>query len=75
VIVQGAKSVQIVVQVVGGDTVKAIDPLFEATVVAVDVLNMVRTIDTDAIAQVDGIMSNICILGKVVISQIAIAYH
>jgi len=75
VIVQGAKSVQIVVQVVGGDTVKAIDPLFEAAVVAVDVLNMVRTIDTDAIAQVDGIMSNICILGKVVISQIAIAYH
>lgn len=46
VIVQGTKPAQIIIEIVGGDTVKAIGPLFETAVIGVDVLDMNRALDT-----------------------------
>lgn len=54
VVIQGTKPAQVIVQVVGGNAVKATDPLLEAPVIGVDVLNMNCAFDTLACAQVDG---------------------
>jgi hypothetical protein len=49
-IVQGAKPAQIVVEIVGGDAVKALNPLLETAVIGIDVLDMNRAFDTHAFA-------------------------
>ena len=57
--VQGAEPAQVIIEVVGGDAVKAMDPLFEASMVGVDVLN--------------GVEGDVTVLGKVAVGRIAIA--
>ena len=52
VVVQGTKPAQVIVQIVGGDAVKAIEPLFEAAMIGVDVLDMDSALDAQACAQV-----------------------
>lgn len=71
-VVQRAEPAQVVVQVVGGDAVKAMDPLFETRVVGVDVLNMDCTLDAYACAQVDGVVGDAAVLCKVAVGRIAI---
>jgi hypothetical protein len=56
---------------VGGNAVKATDPLFESPVIGVDVLNMNCAFDTFACAQVDGVVSDALILCKVAVSRVA----
>lgn len=75
VVIQGTKPAQVIVQVVGGNAVKATDPLLEAPVIGVDVLNMNCAFDTLACAQVDGVVSDALILcNRAPSQQIAIGH-
>ncbi len=56
-----------------GDTVKTIDPLFEATMIGINVLDMNCPLDSYACAQNDGVVRNMSILRKVVVGWISIA--
>jgi hypothetical protein len=71
VVVQGTKPAQVVVQIVGGDAVKAIEPLFESAMIGIDVLDMDSAVDAQACAEVDGIMRNARFLRKVAVGRIA----
>jgi uncharacterized protein with ACT and thioredoxin-like domain len=72
-VVQRTEPAQVVGQVMGGDAVKAMDPLFETRVVGVDVLNMDCALDAYACAQVDGVVGDAAVLCKVAVGRIAIA--
>lgn len=52
VAVQAAEPAQVVVEVVGGDAVKAIEPLFEVAVIGIDVLDVDGALDMNACAEV-----------------------
>lgn len=71
-IVQAAEPTQVVVHVVGGDAVKAIEPLFEAVVIGIDVLNMDGALGMNACAEVDGVVGNAGVLRKIAVCRIAI---
>ncbi len=71
--VQGAEPAQVIIEVVGGDAVKAMGPLFEASMVGVDVLNMDCALDAYARAQGDGVVGDATVLRKVAIGRMAIA--
>ncbi len=65
---------EIIRQVFGRHAMEAIQPRLESTVIGVDVLNMVGTVnDTLALAQVDGHMSNVLYLTEGTIDGIAVA--
>lgn len=56
VVVQSAKPAQVIVQITCGNAVKAVDPLLEAVVIGVDVLDMDGAPDAHTRAQVDGLV-------------------
>ena len=72
-IVQGTKPAQVIVKIVAGNAVKAIEPLFEAAVIGIDVLDVDSALDAQASAEVDGVVRDVGILRKVAVGRIAIA--
>ena len=73
--VHAAEPAQVVVQVVGGEAVKAMEPLFEAAVIGIDVLDVDGTLDMDACADVDGVVGNAGVLRKIAVGPIAVAHQ
>ena len=73
VVVQAAEPAQVVVQVMGGHAVKAMEPLFEAAVIRIDVLNVDGALDMNACAEVDGVVGNAGVLREVSVGRIAVA--
>ena len=74
-IVQAAKPAQIVVQVAGGHAVKAVEPLLEASVIGVDILDMHGSVDAQARAEVDGVVGNTRVLRELAVGRIAVTHQ
>ena len=70
--VHAAQPAQVVVQVTGGDAVKAMKPWFEAVVIGIDVLNVDGALDMNACAEVDGVVANAGVLRKIAVGWIVI---
>ena len=73
--VHAAEPAQVVVQVVGGNAVKAMEPLLEAAVIGIDVLDVNGALDMHACAGIDSVVGNSGVLRKVAVGRIAVAHQ
>ena len=71
-VVQGAEPAQVIVQIAGGDVVKAPEPLLESTVICIGVLDMDGALEAHTRAQGDGLVREVRVLRKA-IGRISIA--
>jgi hypothetical protein len=75
VVLQGAKPAQVVVQIAGGNAMKAVELLLETAVIGIDVLDMDGAPAAHARAQVDGLVREVRVLRKEAVGRIAIAHQ